>query len=131
MSTQPANRYNIAARVVDVQRVTVDSDGFIDYGPNDRHSVHSDVRVIGSKIDARTDVMAGVRRDFDAAEKLLSDLFSRYEKALTDMAGVGIEAQFSMSRKLSAAFAAWQVERGKSVEGLGEAPVPPLHEDNR
>ena len=102
----------------------------------ERHSVRAelhrraDVNVIGSKLETRTGTMAQVRRDFDSAEKLLSELFARYIKALTDLAGVGVEAQFSMSRKLSASFNAWQAENGKSVEELGEAPLPSLHEDN-
>lgn len=100
------------------------------YGDNARHSVRSDVEVIGPKLEARTGAMAHVRRDFDSAELLLDELFTRYEKALADMAGVGIEAQFAMSRKLGAAFNAWLAENGKSVEELGEAPVPPLHDNN-
>jgi len=91
----------------------------------------SDVDVVGSKVDTRTEAQASIRKRFDTLSILLRNLFADYDKCQRDNAGVGIEVKFQMDALMEGAYKAWLTENGGRAEGPGEAPVPPITEDNR
>src|SRR6187397_2603036 len=84
-----------------------------EYPDNVSHSIRaelyqrSDVDVVGSKVDTRTEAQASIRKRFDTLSILLRNLFADYDKCQRDNAGVGIEVKFQMDALMEGAYKAW------------------------
>lgn len=97
------------------------------WGDNgERHSVRASLH---TKTSGALERAAELRAEFNDAGVLLRELFTRYEKSMTDCEAQGIATTFQFDEPLAAAYGAWRAHRDtpKRIElaQVSEAPIPP------
>jgi hypothetical protein len=76
---------------------------------------------------AATQKLGDVRTRFDGLDVQLARAFQRYDEAVKVLKEHGIEAHFTLSPAMKAAYHAWR-QTSPGVKNVSPAPIPPVSE---